>query len=98
MNENPMASEPGAGRGPGLIEVAVIVLLGGVLVGSGLAWVNLPVVDAAGHAVAHCDRMAQIISSRNYAARDAQWRRERESAFAACLENPEGFARAQGVQ
>lgn len=98
MKENPMASEPGAGRGPGLIEVAVIVLLGGALGGFGIAWVNLPVADAAGRTVARCDRMAQIVSSRNHAARDAQWRRERESEFAACLEDPVRFARVQGVQ
>ncbi len=99
MNTNLMVVEPRAGRWPGLIEAAVIILWGVVQAAAfDLAWTNQPAGDAAESVVARCDRIAQIVSSRNHEARDSQWRRERESAFAACLEGPGSYARSHDVQ
>ena len=89
---------PRAGLGSGWMEAAVIVLWGGIQLAFGLAVVAQPAADATGSAVARCDRMAQIVSSRTHATPDAQWRREREGAFATCMEGPDDYARSHGVQ
>ena len=89
---------PRTGLGTGLMDAAVIVLWGGVQLAFGLAFVAQPAADATGSVVARCDRMAQIVSTRMHATPDAQWRREREGAFAACMEGPDVYARSHGVQ
>jgi len=98
VNSDSMVGGPRAGRRPGFMEAALIVLWGGIQVALGLAWIHQPTGDTAGSTVTRCDRMAQVISSRNHAIRDAQWRRERESEFAACLEGPDTYARSRGIQ
>jgi hypothetical protein len=103
MNKNLVATAPGTSRWPDLIAGALVVLWGG-LMGVALAsdLSNLPSRDSAGSVVARCDRMAQIVSNRTSAgsrdARGPQRRRERESAFASCLEDPDGFERSRVIQ
>jgi hypothetical protein len=87
-----------AGLGSGWMDAAMLVLWGGVQLAFGLAFMTQPAAETTGSAVARCDHMAQIVSSRKRAAPDAQWRREREGAFNACLEGPDDYARSQGIQ
>jgi hypothetical protein len=89
---------PRAGLGSGWMDAAMLVLWGGVQLAFGLAFMTQPAAETTGSAVARCDHIAQIVSSRTHAAPDAQWRRERESAFTACLEGPDDYARSQGIQ
>jgi len=100
MNRYTTAGKPSAGLRPELIESAVTIPLFAVLaLALAVAWWIKPATSAAETTVARCDRMAQIVSSRTTANTranlSAQWRRERDSAFAACLEDPEAFARSQ---
>ena len=97
MNSD-LAIQPRVGLGSGLMDAAMLVLWGGVQLAFGLAFMTQPAAETRGSAVARCDHMAQIVSSRKHAAPDAQWRREREGAFTACLEAPDAYARSQGIQ
>ena len=90
--------QPRASLGSGWMDAAMLVLWGGVQLAFGLAFMTQPAAETTGSAVARCDHMAQIVSSRKHAAPDAQWRREREGAFNACLEGPDNYARSQGIQ
>ena len=98
MNKDLMVIAPRADRWPGLIEVATIVLWGGLSIAFGIAWLSQRDFDEAGSVVARCDRLAQAVSGRSHAAHDAQWRRERSNAFESCLQDPDVYAHSQSVQ
>jgi len=93
-----LVAQPRTGLGSGFMDAAMLVLWAGVQLAFGLAFMTQPAAETGGSVVARCDRIAQIVSNRKHASPDAQWRRERESAFTACLEGPDGYARSQGIQ
>jgi len=102
MSNNSRAVEPDTNKVSGLIEVTVIVLWGGLQAAAlGIAWSKQPAAGTTHSVVARCDRLAQIVSTRNLAssgdAHGVQWRRGRENAFSACLEDPDRFSRLQDV-
>jgi hypothetical protein len=103
VKRNLIATEPGPVRWPDLIQGALIVLwcsIAGVAFASELLFPSTR--DSADGVVARCDRLAQVVSNRTSSgpgdARSSQRRRERESALATCLEDPDGFAHSQGVR
>ena len=100
MNRNLIFAARGASRWSDLIAVVLIVVWGGLL-GVALASERLGMPSGRG-VVARCDRMAQIVSNRTAAgsvdARGSQQRRERENAFASCLEDPDGFAHSRVIE
>lgn len=96
MNQHPITAAPRTGIRSLALQCAVAAALAGTAAMSiGFAAFSHAEPSAAESAIARCDRMAQLVASRNRAssgdARTAQWRRERAAAFAACLEDPERF-------
>lgn len=100
MNRNLIFAARGASRWSDLIAVVLIVVWGGLL-GVVLASERLGMPSERG-VVARCDQMAQIVSNRTMARLDdprgSQRRRERENAFASCLDDPAGFVHSRVIE